>query len=165
MSGAFKLLNGEVEDPRDEEIRQLREENDALQMMVRDSERAAQDAKQQQRDYAAALARLKRQLSPLYQALCQVFGDLDAAGVEDIIGPREQATHTRGSAVWDEWKARLGPGCTKVIDVLLLGGEMTIAAISIAGKMGKRQVYEATAKMGQVGILVRNGGKFSLKQF
>jgi hypothetical protein len=29
--------------------------------------------------------------------------------------------------------------------------------------MGKRSVYDATSKMGQAGILIKNGGKFSLK--
>jgi chromosome segregation ATPase len=158
MSGAFKLIEGEVEDPKDRHIAALKEQVRELSDALDEATAAAADAK---RDATRAISRLRAQLEPLYRALRGIFGEMDAAGVNESAAPERT---TRGSAVWDEWKARLGPGCTKVIDVLLLGGEMTITAISVAGKMGKRQVYEATAKMGQVGILVKNGGKFSLKQ-
>jgi hypothetical protein len=46
---------------------------------------------------------------------------------------------------------------------LLLGGEMNVEAIKIAAKLGRDTVYQATSTMGRAGIVVKNGGKFSLK--
>lgn len=78
---------------------------------------------------------------------------------------KRTANHTSSrSGAWDEWKQRLGPACAKVIDTLLLGGEMNVTAIAVAAKMGKNTVYQATSKLGQAALLVLNGGQFSLKQ-
>ncbi len=144
------MPEGEDVDALHDEIRQLRDDLSA----------ARREASQAKREAARALAALRQQLSPLYQALQMVFGELDAAGVQDV--PAGGATRSAGA--WDEWKARLGPACAKVIDALLLGGEMTITAITLTAKIGKNTAYQATSKMGQAGILVRNGSKFSLKQ-
>lgn len=130
----------------------LRAENLQLKREVaearRDVERAGAEA-------ARAVRELRKQLTPLYRALQGVFGEMESFTPD---GPS-----TAPTAVWDEWKRRLGPSAARVIDALLLGGEMTVPGIMTTAKMGKRTVYEATAKMGQAGILVRNGGKFSLK--
>lgn len=149
------LLEGTVEadDPRDTRISELEDELRDLRNELLHAHAATKDAK---RDAARALVNLRRQLSPLYRALQDVFGELDAAGTEDT-------TSAPSRDKWDAWKQRLGPGCAKVIDALLLGNEMTVTAIAVSAHMGKRQVYEATSKMGQAGILARNGSKFSLK--
>jgi ribosomal protein L29 len=149
----MRLLEGNVEDPRDTRISDLEQENEELREQVTQLKFQLAEA---QRAGSRGLSNLRRQLSPLYRALQDVFGELDKAGVSEA--------PAASSGRWDEWKARLGPGPAKVIDVLLLGGEMSIAAIALTGKMGKRTVYDATSKMGQAGILVRNGNKFSLKQ-
>jgi hypothetical protein len=146
-------------DESDRELDTLKAENRRLQRAVSDAERAAERA---QEDAFRALSVLRRQLGPLYRALQAVFGELDAAGVAETM-PTMTASAAGSADKWDEWKQRLGPGCAKVIDALLLGGEMSITAICVAAKMGKRTVYEATSKMGQAGIVARNGSKFSLK--
>lgn len=139
----------EAEDLRDESIRELRQQ-------LRDAQRETVTAK---REAARAMTELRRQLGPLYKALQMVFGELDAAGVDDA-----PAASGSSRAQWDEWKTRLGQSCAKVIDALILGGEMTAKGIMASAKMGPNTVYQATSKMGQVGILTKNGGKFSLKK-
>jgi hypothetical protein len=143
-----------VDTTADDLIGSLRAENRQLKADLADAQRAVEHARA---NAARSVAALRKQLQPLYRALQGVFGELDdLAPNDDQSAPR--------SGAWDEWKARLGPSCAKVIDVLLLGGEMTVTAIMTTGKMGKNTVYQATSKMGQAGILVRNGSKFSLKQ-
>lgn len=155
-----RLLEGEVVPDVDPEIERLRARVRTLEREKADAELATRRA---QEDAARALSMLRKQLSPLYRALQAVFGELDAAGVRDD-GPASAASAAPSTAKWDEWKARLGPACAKVIDALLLGGDMTVQAIAVAAKMGRNTVYAATSKMGRAGILVNNGGRFSLKQ-
>lgn len=148
-------------DPRDQEIEALRSENRRLQRAVSDAE---VDAKRAREDADRALSNLRRQLGPLYRALQMVFGELDAAGVADTQPASSASTNDGAKAKWDEWKQRLDNNCARVIDALLLGGEMNVKAIMVACRMGEATVYRSTSQMGQAGILVKNGGKFSLKQ-
>lgn len=151
------LMIRPVIDDRNERIDSLEEDVRRLRVELAAAKR---EATQAQADAARALSALRKQLSPLYRALQAVFGELDAAGAEDST----PSGSPHSSQAWNEWKTRLGPNCAKVIDALLLGGEMTITAITLTAKIGKNTAYQATSKMGQAGILVRNGSKFSLKQ-
>lgn len=157
MTHNIRLLEGQVEDDKDVQIAALQDE---LADVRRALKAATVEARMARDESARALGALRRQLTPLYRALQGVFGELDAAGAVDD----GQAAGGGKAAQWEEWKARLGPSCAKVIDTLLLGGEMTVKAIKISARMGENTVYQATSKMGQAGILVKNGGKFSLKQ-
>lgn len=150
-------------EPRDLELDNLRAEKRRLERAVSDAEMRAARARE---DADRALSNLRRQFGPLYRALQAVFGELDAAGVTD--GPASASSpvvaNDGSKAKWDDWKQRLGPSCAKVIDTLLLGGEMNVQAIQTASRMGRQTVYQATSTMGRAGLLVKNGGKFSLKQ-
>jgi hypothetical protein len=131
----------------------LRAENLQLKRDLADARR---DVERAGAEAARAVRELRKQLLPLYRALQGVFGEMESF-------TPESNPASSGSAVWDEWKRRLGAGPAKVIDILLLGGEMTVTGIATTGKMAKQTVYDATSKMGKAGILVRNGSKFSLK--
>lgn len=150
MSTEIAIRALRVEDPNDE-LESLRDEVRTLRRALSLAESETARAKQQE---TRALANLRRQLSPLYRALQDVFGEL-----ENVQEPA--SAENRGQ--WDEWKARLGPGCAKVIDALLLGGEMTIKGIMLTAKMGPDSAYKSAAKMEKAGILVRHGGRCSLK--
>lgn len=164
MPGEIAVLGRIIEDddPRDRQI-------ELLKRQVRDLERARDDAERKAErageDAQRAMKMLRQQLGPLYRALQAVFGELDAAGVtEAAFPPGQSVAAPTNTAKWDEWKVRLGPSCAKVIDALLLGDEMNARGIVVAARMGLQTVYEATSKMGRAGILIKNGGKFSLKQ-
>jgi len=154
----MRLLEGEVVPTVDPEVEHLRAE---VRRLTRERDDAKIEARRAREDADRALSALRRQLSPLYRALQAVFGELDAAGVTETAGPA--SAPGAPAAKWDEWKARLGPSCAKVIDALLLGGEMNVTALMVAARMGKQTVYDAASKMGRAGILVNNSGKYSLK--
>jgi chromosome segregation ATPase len=156
---AMKLLDGAVEDPRDAEIRDLAGQVRDLEAQLRDAQR---EIMQTRRESGNALAALRKQLSPLYRALQAVFGELDAAGVDDTVPLA--STNTRTSAVWDAWKQKLSPACGQVIDALLIHGELNVQQICVAARMGKNTVYGVIVMLKKAGVINKQGGRFSLKQ-
>lgn len=168
MSGALTVFdpNQKRDDPRDGEIKELREENKKLARALQDANVRAERAEE---DTARALTALRRQLTPLYRALQAVFGELDAAGVGDEV-PSQTHSETAGNgrsaremALWADWKTQLPSVCSRVIDVLLLHSDLSVRQIMAAGKLGEQSVYKATSKLGQLKLIEKNGGRFSLK--
>lgn len=164
----MKLLEGEVKDPQALRIAQLETE---LRQARRELSDAQVDAERARADASRALSMLRRQLSPLYRALQAVFGELDAAGVTDEAPSATHAPETSAAgrsakemALWSDWKAKLPPGCGKVIDALLLHSDLNVKQLKVAAKMGENSVYQATSRLGQAGLINKNGGRFSLKQ-
>lgn len=159
------MIEGHVEDIVDDArdgaiahltmlVKSLREELAAAQ---READRA-------RRESTVALAALRRQLSPLYKALQAVFGELDAAGV-DASGDThaEKPLPTRHSAIWESWKARLPGGPSKIIDALMVHGEMNTQQLAIATGVHRNSIPTMIYKLNQAGLINKNGGRFSLK--
>lgn len=147
---------------RDADLAALRDQIGRLHAELRTARAEAAAAKRQADQ---ALSALRNQLSPLYRALQSVFGELDAAGVEESAPERTTGGDARLKAIWTSWKERLGPTCAKVIDALLLQPEMTNRQIAVAIGTGRIQtIYDAVAKMNKVSLLTKNGDRYSLKQ-
>lgn len=159
---------GAKADPRDRKIETLEAE---VRRLTRAVAAANEDAESAHRDTARALAALRRQLTPLYQALQSVFGELDAVGVEmpttaaapDGVEPAAPA-NARVAAVWESWKAKLPGKPAEFISILLDHGEMSHAQLKIAGRCGSDTVYRTITKLNGAGLINKNGGRFSLKQ-
>lgn len=160
---AMRLLEGDVGDPRDTLIAALREEVAELQNEVHVVRDALQAARQELRDASQPLTRVRHQLTPLYNALCSVFGDLDAAGVESAAPTTATASNPRTSAVWESWKARLPGGPAKIIDALLVHTEMNTQQLSIATGVHRNSIPTMIYKLNRAGLINKNGGRFSLK--
>lgn len=156
----MKLLEGQIEEPTDDELMELRG-------LVRDLRAELSDTKrelmQTRRESTTALAALRRQLTPLYRALQGVFGELDAAGVEETATANSE-TNPRTSAVWEAWKSRLGGQTAKVIGALQLHGEMNSTQLAIAIGTRRQNIPNLIFKLNQAGLINKNGGRFSLKQ-
>ena len=151
------LLNGEVKtDSSDEELRdkilQLRHE---LQVGEREREKLWGQVQRLE----AALIRVRRQLQPLYTALSTLFGDLPESNEPEERQPRHS---TEG--VWGKWKQKLPGKPAEIIQALLEHGEMSVAQIRVAAHCGQQTVYDVTSKLNKLGLLNKNGGKYSLKQ-
>lgn len=150
-------IDGIVEDEGGADIAALREENRELRVQLSAARREAETA---QRETAHALAALRKQLAPLYRALQAVFGELEAAGVEDT------ASHVASADPrWQSWKDKLGRTSATVIDALLLHGEMSAQQLASVCKMAKVTVYDVmTKKLIKNGLIEKNGGRYSLRQ-
>jgi hypothetical protein len=165
-------------DSRDQQIADLKAEIDSLRRDLASAKRAADEshnASVEAHNEAAAAFRalqsLRRQLAPLYKALQMVYGELDAAGVEDsapsaagsMDREREQLDTARITAVWQAWKSKLGAGAAKCIDALLLHGEMNTQQLSIATGYHRNTVPQYVSQLNKAGLINKNGGRFSLK--
>lgn len=150
------MIEGQVENPRDDRIAELEDEVTRLRVDVSSARR---EASQAGREATRALSALRQQLNPLYRALQDVFGELNAAGTEDAA----PTVNARTSVVWDSWKSRLGEGPAKIIDALLLHGEMNTQQLAIATGYHRTTVPGLIHKMNKAGLLNKNGGRFSLK--
>jgi hypothetical protein len=159
-----KLLDGQVEITDDAAIDALEAEIRDLKQDLRRAQQVARDA---QANAAAALAPLRRQLTPLYRALQSVFGELDAAGVvEETLGYSSSTNNPappRTSAVWESWKSRMPGGPAKIIDALLVHGEMNTQQLAIATGVHRNSIPAMIFKLNKAGLLNKNGGRFSLK--
>lgn len=158
---AMHLLEGVApEDDRDARIVELER---TTRQLRRDLATAKAEVQRVQDETAAALGNLRRQLGPLYRALQMVFGELDAVGVTETTTANAPAP-ARASAVWENWKQRLGPTCAKIIDALLLHGAMSHQQIAIAIGSSRQNVSSnLMPKLNRAGIIEKNNGRFSLK--
>lgn len=155
----MRLLEGAiVEDIGGSDVDALREENRELRALLSTARRDADAAKL---EAARALGSLQTVLSPLYRALQRVFGELDAAGVDDRDARPMDA---RVSAVWDAWKAKIGGQPAQLIDAFLLHGEMTAAQIAIAIRVNPKNVAQVVHKLNKAGLIQKNGNLYSLKR-
>lgn len=155
----MRLIEGDVVDERDTRITELEQEVEDYRAEVTQLKFQLADA---QRQGTRGLTNLRRQLSPLYKALQDVFGELDKAGVQD--GQVDTGTSSRVSAVWESWKSKLPGNTAKVIDALLLHGEMNSTQIGIAIGIHRNNVPQLIWKLNKAGLITKNGTKYSLKQ-
>lgn len=137
----------------------------ALRDEIRRLRRELSDARAEsatvRREAAASVAGLRRQLTPLYQALQAVFGELDTFASGE--SATTAAADPRQAAIWQQWKSRLGGQCAKVIDALLLQPDMNTTQLAIAIGTRRQNVPPLIYKMNQAGLINKNGGRFSLK--
>jgi predicted transcriptional regulator len=138
----------------------LRAEIRELQDQLRDAQRETATAK---RDAGRAMSELRRQLGPLYKALQMVFGELDAAGVDEAPAA-SGSVNARMAAVWQNWKNKIGGQPAQLIDAFLLHGEMTSGQIAIAIGISPKNVAQVVHKLNKAGLIQKNGNNFSLKK-
>jgi septal ring factor EnvC (AmiA/AmiB activator) len=137
--------------------RRLKNANDRIDRL----ESELDDAKRRNASLSLGMAELRRQLEPLHNALKMLFGELDAAGVAGYA-----AADARGGSegTWELWKRKLGGKQAAVIQALLEHGEMTAVQLKVATQSGYSTVSEVLSKLIGLGLVTKNGGRYSLKQ-
>ena len=140
----------------DTELDELRDE---VRQLKRDLQNARAETQIAKRDAARAMTELRRQLSPLYKALQMVFGELDSVSADDT----PTASSPKTSAVWEAWKSRIGGQPAKVIDALLLHGDLNAGQIAIAIGISPKNVAQVIHKLNKASLIEKNNGRFSLK--
>jgi hypothetical protein len=156
------LGQGELVDERP--VRNLEREISALHAKLREAQ-AANDRLVEQADEAKRVLRpIRRQLEPFFNALQVLFGQLDAAGVESAPSANVGAPTSRSAMVWEVWKKKLPGKPADIIQALLEHGEMSVAQIRVAAQCGQQTVYDVTTRLHRLGLINRNGGRYSLKE-
>lgn len=114
-----------------------------------------------------ALGELRRQLGPLFKAMRMVFGELDAAGIEDGGGAADAGPHmnSRVISAWETWKRKLGGKQADFIQAFLDHGAMTAVQLKVATHSGSSTVSETLGKLRSLTLVEKNqNGTFSLKE-
>lgn len=141
--------------------RQLNEATDR----IRDLEAELRQTRLESDTQRFAIKSLRETLAPLYKALGAIFGEIDALGTVESSAAAETSVPRRSSPVWDSWKNRLGGASAKIIDILMLHGELTQEQIRIhVGTNRKQTIYDAISKLNKAGIINKRDGRISLKE-
>jgi hypothetical protein len=153
--------------PLPDQQRRISELTAALEAAGQRGDRLETELRAERRKNASiekGVAELRTILSPLYQALGMVFGQIETMGVPTSSGSTAASTDSRITAVWESWKDRLGQGPAKVIDALLLHREMNTQQLAIATGYHRTTIPEFIYKLNKAGLINKNSGKFSLKE-
>jgi len=155
---SLPLLTGTV-DPGD--LDRLRGENLRL---TEDLKQARAEVEQSFRA-VVAMAFLRRQLEPLHRGLQAIFGEMEAAGVEGNSAPGV-AVDGVIPLVWQSWRQKFGETApaSKFIDALLQQGQLSAVQLRVYMKCGGQTVYNTALKLNRLGLLEKNGGKYSLRK-
>jgi hypothetical protein len=161
------VVDGEFDEviPEVEQASRLEDENRRLRAELTKADQRAQAA-------GAALAALRKQLAPLHRALRAVFGEIEVA-----IGPEEtQSAATspsslsspprpsKAAAEWALWKQELPGRPADFISALEEHGELDTQQLVVVMHCPRKQtIYDTACKLTKLGLIQKNGDKYSLK--
>jgi hypothetical protein len=116
-----------------------------------------------------SVAEIRKILLPLHHALRLLFGEIEkiepaSGGVSGGESYSASPVNDKKRAIWESWKKKLGGQQATFIDAILEHGQMTAAQLRGAMHCGKNAVYQAASKLGKLGLVENNGGKYSLKE-
>ena len=107
---------------------------------------------------------LRAVLTPLYQALGHIFGEIDAMGTSDSSPSSPTGMDPRKAAVWDDWKRKMPGIPARFIDALMLHGELTQTQLRLHAKCAQGSVAGVVSQLWKAGLINKNGGRISLKE-
>lgn len=158
--------------PEDSEALRLRiiELEDYLRTERRRADRAEEELQALRSTVAhekRAIAGLQHQLQPLYHSLRKLFGEMDAINPDVESAPAQASGYPsdpRVNAVWESWKGKLRGTAAKIIEALLLHGQMNTQQLAIATGLHRTTIPKGIYDLNKAGLINKNGGIFSLKQ-
>ena len=158
MSGL--MLEGNV-DHSATELARLREENRTLRI---ENSTLKAELEATRAENEVAIGSLRRCLTPLYQALQRVFGDMDAiAPVGDE--PAATGSAANGNSRWDAIKQRNPGRIAEAIDALLIHGPLNVSQMAAVIHIDRSNCSKnVVGKMLRMGIAERDGQKIRLRE-
>lgn len=172
MSAKPLMLEGlaPVEDPKGKDgmLHEWRKEKQRLEEEVRGLRHDLDEAEVKNAALERSLRNLRRQLSPLHNALRAVFGEIEL-GIAD----REEATTSTpsqsGSSLssndprWESYKQTFPGTAARIIDALLAHREMSISQLAALLKAHYNTVNSALLVLSKAGAVSKENGKYRLK--
>jgi hypothetical protein len=163
MSAKPLMLEGTVmESPDTQDLRrQVQRLEDELRLTRRDLE----DRTRERDQHARTIANLRDILSPLHRGLRALFGEIELAGIEDVVAPangsvpKPKAEDPR----WQSYKTRFAGVGAKIIDALLIHGEMRQTALAKFVGHHYDTVSKVARELRSAGALTSDGGVLRLK--
>jgi hypothetical protein len=148
-------LSGEI----DPTIR-FRREIAGLEQELAEAKAEAQQARQASADAVQAIRALRKALEPFHRAIAMIYGEISRVEA-DSFSPEAGVAGTL-SPKWQMMKQKLGHREGQIIDALQHGG-MTAKQLTPVLHWDIKTVYRVTQKMKLAGLLINEGGIFSLR--
>lgn len=157
----------EEDKKRDGFIHEWRKEKQRLEEEVRGLRHDLDEAQAKNETLERSLRNLRRQLSPLHNALRAVFGEIELAVGEEQYAPAANGagpqSESRTDPRWESWKAKIPGRPAEMIDLLLLHKSMGTKALMSAMHCAKDTVYGSAKKLNAAGLLATSQ-PYSLRQ-
>lgn len=157
----LSLLNS-LPDPR-QQIESLQRALYERNRQLAEAEETLRQERQQRAALESGVQTLREILSPLYQGLQRVFGEIELAGV----GSQSVAAagmDPRKAAVWEDWKRKMPGIPSRFIEALMLHGELTQTQLRLHAKCAQGSVAGVVSQLWKAGLINKNGGRISLKE-
>ena len=142
---------------------ELRREIEKLRAQLETAQEELRQERQKTAAMESGVRQLRAVLTPLYQALAHIFGEIDAMGV-GAMPPTATGVDPRKAAVWEDWKQKLGGQAAKAIDALLLHGELTQTQLRLHIGCARGSVPGIVYQLNKAALINKNGGRISLKE-
>lgn len=153
-------LDGRVEV---DEYTRLKREMAGLQKELDEARDEVLVLRQASKDATQAIAALRKQLEPMYNALRMIFGEIDRVKAESVSSDLGSATEQNSAqhAKWEPWKRKLAVREWQVVETLLDHGPMTRPALATALRCHPDTVSQLVGKL--KAIIAKQGDKFVLR--
>jgi hypothetical protein len=158
-----------LDEPLGDDADALRDKVESLEQELRQARAEVIRLRATSDTATMAVTELRRQLGPLYRAFRAVFGEIelvvgkdDAAPVSATAAPPANGTQ---SSRWDAIKRGLPPRLAQAVDIVLLHGSMNNSQLAAAMKMDRTNCSNnVTSKLKSMGLFIKNGNIYSLKE-
>lgn len=151
------VLSSGVPNPQ-QQIESLQRELYQRNRQLADAEEALRQEKAKNAAVERGVSQLREILSPMFNGLKMVFGEIDVMGVGGSVST------PKTSAIWESWKQKLPTLEGRAIDALLLHGEMTVPQLRIHIGCATRTSRNVASSLSGKGLALRSGGKIRLKE-
>ena len=144
-------------------LRDLEAENRHLREQLSDKEDELRRERLKTATMERGVGELRTVLTPLYQGLAHIFGEIEGTGVGEVAASPTTGLDPRKAAVWEDWKRKMPGLPSKFIDALMLHGELTQGQLRLHAKCAAGSVAGVVSQLWKNGLINKNGGKISLK--
>jgi hypothetical protein len=157
-----RAIHGEIEPAQETIARMMRERTEHVDRIQSLEIELAEERRRTSSDprFMIGLHALRKELSPLFEALQVVFGYLDA------IAPSSNGAQVddRQARVLERWKQELGSACASVIDVIRDRPGITVSQIAMAAHKSPRTIQNIIVTINKAGLIDKSGRHISLRK-
>jgi hypothetical protein len=135
-----------------------------LRVQLADAEESSRADRIKLAQVEGGVRTLRSILAPLYSALKDVFGEMNAMGVAEVSATPGSVVPAQSNAKWESWKRRMPGRPSEIIDLLLIHESMNTKQLSAALRCDPRTTAQVIYALNKASLLTKNGNNFSLKE-
>jgi hypothetical protein len=169
MTAKPLALEGFIEEPRPDDglSGEWRRERQRLEDEARSLRREVEDLTADKQRLGRSVENLRRILGPIHNGLRALFGEIELAIGEEMppfANPSSTPSSDQFDPRWESYKKRFTGVPSKIIDALLIHGEMQITPLAKLIGRHPETTRVAASKLKAAGALQNSAGMWSLKR-